>query len=74
MTDEPQAQQAPVLRVINPNATPEEIAALIAIFSAVGGGEPEAEQIPSGWSAPGNMHRAPMPAPGPGQWVALGRR
>lgn len=67
-------QKEPVLRVINPNATPEEIAALVAVFSAVGRSEAEPEVITSGWAAPANMHRAPMPAPGPGAWVALGRR
>lgn len=66
--------QQPVLRVINQNATAEDIAAIVAVFSAIGGPEAEEPQVVSGWSSPSNMHRPAMPAPGPSAWVALGRR
>ena len=32
--------QQPILKVVNADATPEEVAAIIAVFSALGGGEP----------------------------------
>ncbi|MGF9760921.1 acyl-CoA carboxylase subunit epsilon [Microvirga sp. 0TCS3.31] len=49
-TDE---QAAPVLRIVNADATPEEIAALVAVFSTLGadGGEPT-ERPRSSWSNP----------------------
>ena len=31
-------QPGPVLRVVNPDATPEEVAAVVAVLSALGGG------------------------------------
>jgi hypothetical protein len=64
-----QAQQ-PVLRVVNPDATAEEIAALVAVFSALGsaGGEAPAKTR-SSWSLPARgvrqTHRF-----GPGAWRA----
>ena len=69
MTDE---QQAPVLRVINPDATPEEIAALVAVFSALGSASDEAPKRPRpAWSDPARgvrqTHRF-----GPGAWRASG--
>jgi hypothetical protein len=44
---------APLLRVVNADATPEEIAALVAVFSALGsaGGPPPAKPRPS-WNLP----------------------
>ena len=37
--DQPQEQRQPILRVVNPDATPEEIAALVAVFSVLGPGQ-----------------------------------
>lgn len=61
--------QAPVLRVVNPDATPEEIAALVAVFSALS--VPAAAPAPKAdaWSAPERRLRTPI-SPGPGGWVA----
>ena len=42
----------PLLTVINSDATPEEIAALVAVFSALGGGEPDKPQPRSAWAHP----------------------
>ncbi|TYL52019.1 acyl-CoA carboxylase subunit epsilon [Nocardioides sp. BGMRC 2183] len=47
----------PVLRVVNPDATPEEIAALVAVFSTLGGGEPAPQPPRSQWAAPSRQHR-----------------
>jgi hypothetical protein len=52
-----------VLRVVNPDATPEEIAALVAVFSALGGGAPAAPRPRHEWNAP---HRLVRPSLGHG--------
>jgi len=61
----------PVLRIITPDATPEEIAALVAVFSAMGGDEAPVAKAPSPWSA---KHRLMPPAypHGRGAWRASG--
>jgi len=67
-----QQEQAPVLRIVNADATPEEVAALVAVFSALGSGGGEAPERPrSSWSSPARgvrrTHRQ-----GPGAWRASG--
>ena len=67
---EDQAPQAPLLRVVNPDATPEEVAALVAVFSALGSGADEPPTRPRPvWNHPARgvrqTHRA-----GPGAWRA----
>ena len=67
-----QQGQAPVLRIVNADATPEEVAALVAVFSALGSGGGEAPKRPrSSWSSPARgvrrTHRQ-----GPGAWRASG--
>lgn len=52
-----EASSAPVLRVVNPDATPEEIAALVAIFSALGGSQSTPRLPRPEWSAPERMAR-----------------
>lgn len=65
-------QEQPILRVINPDATPEEVAALVAVFSALGsaGGEPPRPPRPT-WNHPARgvrqTHRS-----GAGAWRASG--
>lgn len=59
--------ETPVLRIITPDATPEEVAALVAVFSALGGGEPDRPQPRSEWGSPARTHRRPL-QPGPGGW------
>jgi len=63
-------QQTPLLKVINPDATPEEIAAIVAVFSALGGAATPVPPKPrSLWSTP-----RPVTAPhhGIGAWRASG--
>jgi hypothetical protein len=74
-TDEPSVDggaQPPILKVVNPDATPEEIAALVAVFSALGstGGEARRKPRPS-WSSPARGVRATH-RHGPGAWRASG--
>ena len=62
---------APVLRIITPDATPEEVAALVAVFSAMGSSEAPAKKPTPAWSA--NFRRLrPQHPNGPGGWRASG--
>lgn len=73
MTDETTAAEtteapaAPVLRIVTPDATPEQIAAIVAVFSAMGGSEEPAKKPAPAWSS---NHRRLRPAHphGPGGW------
>jgi hypothetical protein len=68
---EPEATQAPTLRIITPDATPAEIAAIVAVFSALGGSEAPAAKPTPAWSA--NYRRLrPQHPHGPGGWRASG--
>ncbi|MFT3874681.1 MAG: acyl-CoA carboxylase subunit epsilon [Nocardioides sp.] len=62
----------PVLRVINPDATPEEIAALTAVFAALGSsqGKPRPTQR-SEWASPHRAVRVRYSS-GPGGWRSSG--
>ena len=62
--------ETPLLRVVNADATPEEIAALVAVFSALGSAPAVAApgRTPE-WSHPARRVRTPV-VPGPGGWRA----
>jgi hypothetical protein len=61
-------QPEPILRVVNADATPEEIAALVAVFSALGSGEPApAPRRTPEWQAAHRKVRATYQH-GPGGW------
>ena len=67
MADE---EKVPLLRIVNADATPEEIAALVAVFSALGRSGGDAPKRPrSAWSNPARgvrrTHRT-----GDGAWRA----
>ena len=64
---EPQAEQQPLLKVIDHNATPEEVAAIVAVFTALGSAEPPKKKPRSLWSTP--HLRTPL-HPGPNAWRA----
>jgi hypothetical protein len=72
VSDEPDSVvepvETPLLRVVNADATAEEIAALVAVFSALGSGEaaPAPRRTPE-WQANHRRMRATYPA-GPGGW------
>ncbi len=65
-------EQRPLLEVVNPDATPEEVAALVAVLSAVsaGGAEAPHRRRPS-WGAPARGVRR-TPRPGPDAWRTSG--
>lgn len=63
-------EQQPALQILTPDATPEEVAALIAVLSSISTAEPAGRPI-SEWSA----HRRklnPTYPHGPGGWRASG--
>jgi hypothetical protein len=60
----------PVLRIINGDPTPEELAALLAVVGALAdaGGQTAATRRPrSAWNDPARLGRRPM-LPGPSGW------
>ncbi len=63
-------EQRPVLRIINGDATPEEVAAVVAVLSTIGGGSaaPAPRRTPA-WAAPHRLVRRTLPH-GPGGWRA----
>lgn len=42
----------PLLRIVNSDATPEEVAAIVAVFASLGGAEAPAPRRTAEWSAP----------------------
>lgn len=67
MSSEEAPARAPFLQVVRGDATPEEVAALVAVLASRGGAPAPAPAVPSRWRSP---LRAPLPAPGPGAWTA----
>lgn len=69
-----EAPAQPMLRVITPDATPEEVAAVVAVFAAMGGEAPAPEKPRSEWASPARRMRTTVPH-GRGAWraSALGR-
>ena len=67
---DPQGEAAPAQRIeVLGDATPEQVAALVAVLSGIGG-EDEAPAGPvSQWSSPARLVRAPL-HPAPGGWRA----
>jgi len=62
------AEQRPLLRVVRGDASPEEVAALVAVVAALGSGaEPPPRRRTPEWSAPHRKLRATLPH-GPGGW------
>lgn len=53
------AEQQPLLKVLTPTATPEEVAAVVAVFAAMGGGAPAPERPRSEWASPARRMRGP---------------
>lgn len=63
------AGQTP-LRLVRGDATPEEVAALLAVLSTAAAGEEEpAPRHTSQWASPARRVRRPL-TPGPGAWRA----
>jgi hypothetical protein len=66
-----QAPAGPVLRIVTPDATAEEVAAIVAVFASLGAGVPAPKKPVPAWSS---NHRRLRPAHphGPGGWRASG--
>ena len=62
---------APRLTIVNPDATPEEIAAIVAVFSSLGGAAAEPPKKRSTWASYARRVRPPLHQ-GPGAWRASG--
>lgn len=69
-TDTPQESPAagPHIEVVG-DASPEQVAALVAVLSGVGGGEDEPSGPASRWASRERLVRATL-HPGPGAWRA----
>ena len=66
----PEPPQA-MLRIVNADATAEEIAAIVVVFAALGDPETPAPTRHPEWNTPARMVR-PMLHPGPGGWRSSG--
>ncbi len=70
VTDSGDVDRRPVLRVVRGDATPEEIAAVVAVLlsrpAASGVGAPP-RRAPSAWADPSRLLRRPL-HPGPDAW------
>lgn len=62
-------QQRPLLRVVKGDATPEEVAALVAVFAALRAEEPPTRRPAPAWAAHHRKVRRTLPH-GPGGWRA----
>ncbi len=65
------APQQPLLRVVRGDATPEEVAALVAVLASVGGAPPAPARPRSAWSAHHRKVRSHQPH-GSGGWRSSG--
>ncbi|MGN6722251.1 MAG: acyl-CoA carboxylase subunit epsilon [Marmoricola sp.] len=61
----------PLLRVLTPNTTPEEVAAIVAVLSSLGGAEAPPAKPRSAWASPARRMRGTM-APGRSGWRLSG--
>ncbi|WP_122818446.1 acyl-CoA carboxylase subunit epsilon [Nocardioides pantholopis] len=66
----------PLLRVVSPHATPEEVAAIVAVLSSLGGGAPAPRGPRATWGHPARGVRQvstpQLPAHGLGGWRTSG--
>lgn len=68
--EETPAPARPALRVITPSATPEEVAAVVAVIASLSAGSGSDAPPPvREWAAPRRTHRQPLPT-GRGAWRA----
>ena len=66
------SEEQPFLQVVRGDATPEEVAALVAVIAAMGSGPAEEKPKPrSTWADPARRMRTTLPH-GPGAWRSSG--
>lgn len=70
MAEQPESA-SPLLRIITPDTTPEEVAAIVAVLSSLGGAAPAPRRPRSSWSHPARQVRRTLPH-GVGGWRASG--
>ncbi|WP_244929700.1 acyl-CoA carboxylase subunit epsilon [Nocardioides sp. W7] len=63
------ASSVPFLRVVDAHATPEEVAAIVAVLSSLGGGAPAPKRPVPAWAARHRQVRRTLPH-GRGGWRA----
>ena len=61
----------PVLRIVKGDATPEEVAALVAVIASMSGAEAPEPKPRSSWADPARRMRTALPH-GPGAWRSSG--
>lgn len=61
----------PVLTVLTPGTTPEEVAAIVAVLAAVGGGDSSPRRRTPEWNRPARLTRTTR-RHGPDAWRASG--
>ena len=61
----------PALTIITPGTTPEEVAAIVAVLSAIGSGDAPAPRRTPEWNRPARLVRTTHRR-GPGAWRASG--
>lgn len=64
-------ETTPLLRVVTPNTTPEEIAAIVAVLSSLGGSGAPERKPRSVWGSPARQVRVRV-APGRSGWRLSG--
>jgi hypothetical protein len=67
----PADQPHPYLRIVKGDATPEEIAALVAVLAAAGPSDAPPPRRTPEWSAHHRLHRVSFPS-GPNGWRSSG--
>lgn len=70
MATESDTPEQPLLRIVTPDTTPEEVAAIVAVLAAVGGSDeaPAPRRTPE-WNRPARLTRETH-RHGPGAWRA----
>jgi hypothetical protein len=70
--DEQPAPEAPLLRIVTPSTTPEEVAAMVAVLSALSSGDDDRpRRRRTEWNSPYRQVR-PFYSHGPGGWRSSG--
>ncbi|MEJ7794040.1 MAG: acyl-CoA carboxylase epsilon subunit [Nocardioides sp.] len=71
MDSNPSEQPKPVLSILTPDTTPEEVAAIVAVLAAMGGGDAPAPRRTPEWNRPARLTRTTH-RHGPDAWRASG--
>ncbi|WP_432476967.1 acyl-CoA carboxylase subunit epsilon [Nocardioides sp. GXQ0305] len=70
MSDDEESE-TPRLRILTPDTTPEEVAAIVAVLSAMSSGGPGRPRRRTEWNSPYRQVR-PFYSHGPGGWRSSG--